>query len=930
VNAERAYAGLARELTPPRGTIDLVLADNADYVNGYATPFPTNRIVVYAHPSSDEEALRNYSDWNELVVTHELTHIFHLDRVRGIWRIGQDVFGRNPLLFPNIYQPSWVTEGLAVYYESRLTGVGRLESGEHFMAARAAALKRELPHLDELSRGTSRYPGGEVVYIYGSLMFDYLSRTTTPANVRKFVEESSASLVPFFINHNAKSAFGISFETAWRSWRDSLYTHLPAQLDPPGWKDLSSSGRTAFFPRWVSDSVIYYAGSKGKEVPALYSLDLSGREKNLGRRNGLSPNILMQDGSIVFTQEDLTTAYEERLDLWSQRGGVQTRLTRGARLHSLDVRRDGAVVAVQNTPASTRIVRVSPDGKSIAPISAGSLDEQWSDPRWSPDGARIAAVRLARGRSEIVIFDSAGHPLTAIAGSSSITASPSWSRDGRYVYFSSERSGSSQLYVATVDGQPVEIRRLTSVATGIFQPELSPDGRHLAATLYRIDGYHIGVFPVPDFASLSIADSERVSPRADCAGCIIRSTPARAEDSAALSKLPIGSYSVFPTLLPQYWLPVFQSSNDNGSGFGAETGGSDVIGRHAYDIELLHNTNHGENSAWLYYRYAGLGMPLVGFSASQSYSRASLFNFSSAGAKFVGDLVEKSSLASIQTIFVRPRVRTYADVAIGAEVERKSYLTEPDTLLRHVSPFFQNESTYPAIFLSADWRNARRPALSISQEDGFSLSTTLRQRWSSGASSGTSRSAVAALGAFKSLDLPGFAHHVLALRLAGGIADDRTPTRFSAGGVNGSSVALVSGYDVGGQRRTFGVRGFPAGSEEGIRAAAATLEYRAPISAPSRGFRFLPLFIDKVSALVFSDAGRAYCPASAASGAGACLSSDVGNPWMSSVGAELDVDTGIQLDFQARLRLGVAIPTVNRQQLGAPRSTLYGTFGTSF
>ena len=45
VNAERAYAELSTELVPPRGTIDLVVADNVDYVNGYATPFPSNRIV---------------------------------------------------------------------------------------------------------------------------------------------------------------------------------------------------------------------------------------------------------------------------------------------------------------------------------------------------------------------------------------------------------------------------------------------------------------------------------------------------------------------------------------------------------------------------------------------------------------------------------------------------------------------------------------------------------------------------------------------------------------------------------------------------------------------------------------------------------------------------------------------------------------------
>ena len=910
--------------------MDIVIADNADYVNGYATPFPTNRIVVYAHPSSDEESLRNYSDWNELVITHELTHIFHLDRVRGIWRLGQSVFGRNPLLFPNIYQPSWVTEGLAVYYESRLTGTGRLESAEHLMAARAAAAKHEVPHLDQLSRGTSRFPGGEVVYIYGSLLFDFLSRTTSPANVRKFVEQSSASLIPFWINRNAKSAFGVSFEAAWRKWRDSLYATLSPELEPPGWRELTRTGRSARFPRWASDSLIYYAGSKWKDVPALYSVDLVGNEKNLGRRNGLSPNLRAPDGSIVFSQGDLTTPYEERADLWIQRGDGQSRLTSRARLHSLDVRRDGEIVAIQNTPASTQLVRVSRDGKTIRVLSPGSLTLHWADPRWSPDGNRIAAVRLSHGRSEIVILDANGAEKMAFAGSTAITASPAWAADGSRIYFSSERSGSSQLYAATIDGGQVQIRKLTSVLTGLFHPEPSPDGRLLAASLYRADGYHIGIFNIPDLVSLPLADSLPVSPRAGCAGCVIASALTRAENPDSAPRRPVKSYSAFPTVLPQYWLPEFQSSSDNGNGFGGETGGVDVIGRHLYDIEFLHNTSHGENSAWLYYRYAGLGTPLLGVSASQSYSRDALFNFSGATPKFVGNLVERERVASVQTVFVRPRIRTYAALAVGSEVEWKSYTTDPDTLINHVAAFFQSQATYPSVYVSADWNNARRPALSISPEDGIAFSTTLKQRWRSGSSTGSSKSAVAALSSYKSLDLPGFAHHVLALRAAGGIADDRATSRFSAGGVSGSSLALLSGYDVGGQRRTFGVRGYPAGAEGGIRAASGSLEYRAPLFAPSRGFRFLPLFIDKVSALAFADAGRAYCPAAAVNGSGACQQSDLDNPWMSSLGAEINVDTGIQLDYAARIRLGIAIPTVHRQELRAPSSLFYATFGASF
>ena len=184
---------------------------------------------------------------------------------------------------------------------------------------------------------------------------------------------------------------------------------------------------------------------------------------------------------------------------------------------------------------------------------------------------------------------------------------------------------------------------------------------------------------------------------------------------------------------------------------------------------------------------------------------------------------------------------------------------------------------------------------------------------------------------YKSLDLPGFAHHVVAIRSAGGLTDERSPNRFSAGGISGTSLEVFPGIPLGEKRRTFGVRGYPAGAEGGIRAYSAALEYRAPLTAPSRGFRFIPVFIDKTSLALFGETGRAFCPASAsASGTGVCRASDAGNPVMTSAGAELNIDTGIQLDVAARIRLGVAFPLANRDRLGATRAQFYGTFGASF
>src|SRR6266436_2207306 len=129
--AERAYALLSTELHPPRGVIDLTLSDDVDTPNGFTSIFPSNRFTILLVPPVTDPALQTYDSWERLVIVHELTHVFHLDRSRGVWKTLQAVFGRAPGLFPNQYQPSWVIEGLATYYESRFTAGGRAEGSYH-------------------------------------------------------------------------------------------------------------------------------------------------------------------------------------------------------------------------------------------------------------------------------------------------------------------------------------------------------------------------------------------------------------------------------------------------------------------------------------------------------------------------------------------------------------------------------------------------------------------------------------------------------------------------------------------------------------------------------------------------------------------------------------------------------------------------------
>src|SRR5262249_27233889 len=106
-----------RALQGPLGTrspalTHVVLADQTDLSNGYATPLPYDTIVIFTvwPPAAGFDA----DDWLRLVFTHEFTHIVHLDRSRGWARAVRGVFGRAPIAFPNLFLPIWQIEGLAV------------------------------------------------------------------------------------------------------------------------------------------------------------------------------------------------------------------------------------------------------------------------------------------------------------------------------------------------------------------------------------------------------------------------------------------------------------------------------------------------------------------------------------------------------------------------------------------------------------------------------------------------------------------------------------------------------------------------------------------------------------------------------------------------------------------------------------------------
>ncbi len=131
-------------------------------------------------------------------------------------------------------------------------------------------------------------------------------------------------------------------------------------------------------------------------------------------------------------------------------------------------------------------------------------DLDGTQPAWSPHDRRIAfwGVDPATQNRDIWTVPVGGGPAVRVTDDPAIDATPIWSEDGRFLYFSSSRGGTTNLWRIGIDettgapsGAPMPVIVPTQNAV---HPTLSRDGRRLAyiASSWSSDVYTIGFDPV--------------------------------------------------------------------------------------------------------------------------------------------------------------------------------------------------------------------------------------------------------------------------------------------------------------------------------------------------------------------------------------------------------------------------------------------------
>ena len=383
-------------------------------------------------------------------------------------------------------------------------------------------------------------------------------------------------------------------------------------------------------------------------------------------------------------------------------------------------------------------------------------------------------------------------------------------------------------------------------------------------------------------------------------------------DSAPAVPISETGYTMWPSLRPHFWIPVFDDAGPTGRFGGPLTAGTDALGRFAYAADLLVSPQPFRASGDFALISSVLGNPTLDFSAWTSWA-----DLGSPPSAPNVTLSELDRYAALGASFVTRRWRSLASVRLAAELERFDYVTIPDTALAAVCPGCDAQSLVGGS-VTLTLTRLVNGALSISPEDGFAWSATYRRREEPGTSrwSNELRSRLALYARVPGLG--GFAHHVLALRLLVGGTNGPLGTLFRVGGVAPQGVNVFFAPTLS-ATRAFPLRGYAAGELRGERAAAGSVEYRLPLALVGRAVGHLPVGIDRVWLNLFAEAGDAWAP-----GTSPRLTR------LRSTGLELAGRVTLSYDFPLSVRLGVAQPLAAPPSGAARRPQVYAALASDF
>jgi hypothetical protein len=804
----RVVAGAAQSVLPrltallnwrPAARIHLVVLDSADFANGLASPLPFNYTMVFLSPPDEGELLQN-REWLELVLTHELFHIVHLDMARGGPRGFRRVFGRVPLFFPNVFQPRWIIEGLAVQAESDPERrYGRLGTS-YFEGMMRAEASRGFRPLSEINAGGRGFPLNRD-YLYGAYFFAFMQERYGSRAITNFIDNYSDNLVPFRVHSNPVLVTGKNMDQLWeeyQSWLTARFAHQESAVQEG---EVIAREWSLTSPTLAANGTRWYLRADGYTRPKLVRQPPGGKPEAMRAVEYDARLAASSDGGVVLAQPEICRNYNYYYDLHRVAAdGSLKRLTDCSRLRFAAPLDDGRIVALRIESGQGEVVmlggevlyRAAP-GEALTGVAAkGSLVAVTS----LRDG-RGSLVAITDGRAEVLLSDEAVKHSPRIG-----------ERDE--VFFVADYGKVFNVWSLRRGGA---LSRWTRAAHGVREISAPQNGELLLTTI-EADGDALRLHRLPG------APLEQIPASAPA--------PVRAQETRGV-EIADRPYSPWHSLLPRSWLPLVEIA-DGAAKFGVATFGQDALGVHQYVLAPQYEITQHEvlgNAAYIYDgRHALLldrrmtvkevaDNEVQAYEIDEAAQWISTWRHLALNRRFywgLGGALERERLHRVGAPTTAAQDERVLGLVAGLDTRRTHWLSEGPSQGLQIRLFAETSHGLHAAFSGDVYRADSRLHFPLGR-------TVLSLRWNE----------------------------------AWGEPDAEP---FQLGGTDSDPPTLLPILN----QREFALRGYTSGepSLTGHRARIGTLEWRVPIRDIDRHGMVPPLGLNRIAVNLFFEAGDAW------------------------------------------------------------------------
>ncbi|MFQ5630032.1 MAG: TolB family protein, partial [bacterium] len=493
---EDVYEPISKSLNYYPHRTQVVVHTRSDLANGFVVQLPWRMELFITEPQ--DNLIGSRESWLRVLITHEFTHVVQARKTKGLSRLSYPFFGELNSFWHNA-TPNWYVEGFATLNETRYTHGGRGRNAFHRMKQLAPLQNRV-----QWSLANSNFPSrkrlpADINYVSGYYLSQHISK--------KFGNDAWAEIADSYFD-NPLLGFGNAVKKVTGSKPEALYDEMLAKtknipsarvlpVSPSRiWRN-ATVPENQLTPRWISNNQVVYYRAGFDDLPEIASFEQDGTSSRILERALFGTDNVLDAGKryIVWAETNQHIRYSATeltdLMLYDRQQRSLHALTSRGRVYSPDLSpNEKQIVAIQTNLPYNQLVTVSTKTGEIR-VLLHIENTALLNPRWSPDGNKISfAIKDSTGKQDISVLDvKTGNCRLLFPADDSHENSPCWTPDGKYLLYSSDRSGIFNIWAIEIETGKRWM--VTNERTGAFAPDVSPDGKQLAFTIYTEKGFLI-------------------------------------------------------------------------------------------------------------------------------------------------------------------------------------------------------------------------------------------------------------------------------------------------------------------------------------------------------------------------------------------------------------------------------------------------------